>query len=154
MKIIALLWLIISFEALAALYVGGVVVDDETRLIISDDETGACISVSTGGDFKWITEPGQLTPVLEFVEKYNVHPNLTEFCNSSVGWHVAVNRIYSTRPMKDENFNKTPERILVNHPCENTMVKPYSSNDDSRGWFFATNAKGYRGLVICDRGGF
>lgn len=64
---------------------------------------------------------------------------------------VAKNRDYPDRPMKDSNFLKTNQRIKIGKPCELKMIKPYSTTDSSRGYFFVTNEAGFRGLVICKK---
>ena len=141
----------------AAIYAGGLSVDgDRVQLILTDTETGTCISVLPDGDyFRWITEPGELLPIPVFAEKYNARGGVSAavraFCDSHIKYYVAKNWWFSTRPMRNADFGKTSQRITVGRECENKMIKPYSATDSSRGYFYATNAAGFRGLVVCGR---
>lgn len=155
-KLILLSLLAFSSTSLVAIYAGGLIVDGETRLIISDSDTERCISILPDADFKWITEPNKLIDLESFILKYNITIRMSEresvFCDSYMKYHVAKNRTYPTRPMRNEFFEKTPHRIGIGNPCESLMIKPYSSTDSSRGYFFATNKDGFRGLTICSKG--
>ena len=64
---------------------------------------------------------------------------------------VAKNRNYPTRPMYEDDFTHANQRIKIGMPCEYIMIKPYSATDNSRGYFYATNETGFRGLVICTK---
>lgn len=150
-----IIWLL-SLNVGAAIYAGGLSVDGSTHLIVTDTETRTCVVVSPNTRFSWITEPGQLLPILDFVEKYNISDAVgsaaREFCDSHIKYYVAKNWWFDTRPMRDTMFGKTPHRIAVGRQCENRMIKPYSSTDSSRGYLYATNAAGFRGLVVCKKG--
>lgn len=132
---------------------GGLVVDSEIKLIIADTTTNTCAAVNPNKDFTWISELGVLIPLQDFKDKYNIPNKLSPeefaFCQSYIKYRVAPNRDYLTRPMYDELFIKTKHRIKINKPCEPNMIRAYSARDNSRGYFFATNEQGYRGLVIC-----
>ena len=146
MKLIGLLLIVFSINANSAVYLGGFVVDGNVRLMIADTETNKCVSVRPYGDFKWITSPGELSPLADFSEKYNISNDVNDdevaFCQSYIQFKVEPNWWADTRPMRDENLTKRTERIAVGTPCENELVKP-------RRYHFATNKDGFRGLVVC-----
>lgn len=152
MRLVSLILISIITTANAEILVGGIVVNNETRLIYKDTETPVCIIAKPNDSFEWVTEKDILIPVKEFVVKYNVANKLTEkesiFCAKKLPI-VMKNSGHPTRPMYHDNFTKNGSRIVTGAVCENGMIKPYSSIDSSRGYFYATNFVGDRGLVIC-----
>lgn len=151
-----ILMALFSSVSQSATYAGGLIINGETRLILTDTETGVCISIPPNDTLSWLTTSDGLLPVLNFAKNHGMEPRAgeveREFCQSHGKYYVAKNRTYTTRPMRDENFNKTAHRISVGRECENKMIRPYSSTDTSRGYFFVTNEAEFRGLVVCNKG--
>ena len=134
------------------MYAAGVLDDNGTRALVISDGVN-CVAVSQGADFNLITTLNEQLPIIEFKKKYNINDitnaTLLPYCKTSV-IKVAKNGSYKTRPMRDAAFNKTGNIILIGAPCESEKIKPYSATDTVRGYYFATNAGGFRGLVVCE----
>ncbi|MDH3325149.1 MAG: hypothetical protein OEM38_00365 [Gammaproteobacteria bacterium] len=75
-------------------------------------------------------------------------PSASQSC-SSTKITVAKNGSRTSRPMRDANFVPTNNRVVTGVECESTLIKSYSATDSTRGYYFVTNAAGYRGIAIC-----
>lgn len=125
----------------------------EGSLVISDTDA-ACIEVTPNSDFKWAANPGQLMSLNEFTRVNEVTDlvgsDALALCDSlKKPPIVAKNKKRPDRPMKDDNYKSTGDRVRVYTVCETKLIKPYRPVEQNRGYYYTTNRFGVRGLAIC-----
>lgn len=148
-----LLLLLICSIASAEMYVGKTT---EGFLVISDKDR--CVQIQPDANFSWMPVTQELMTLDAFKAEFGITDDLSDeslrLCKPApiVMPRVAKNSIYLTRPMKNADFTRAPHRIEIGKPCEVEQIKPYSSRETLRGYHFATNKAGFRGLTICKKG--